>query len=199
MEIRTSAKAYLWDSLLSGNQTTGDWLAERATHRELVDNSHRLWECLFPDESPIFGAWVRGHSGVPGNDLVDAYAKALARGGAEPQTSLRHLGPRQYSLQDVLRRLQTCDAFERPVHNHSSSAECLHSGLCRVNAEVIAELKPSLPKAQPRRPWVKVDCLHLIDERSAALRSGDESRAAEITTELSRQCRRAKKAFFKKR
>ena len=145
MEIRTSAKAFLWDSLLSGNQTTGDWLAERATHRELVDNSHRLWECLFPDESTIFGVWVRGHSGVPGNDLVDAYAKALARGGAEPQTSLRHLGPRQYSLQDVLRRLQTCDAFERPVHNHSSSAECLHSGLCRVNAEVIAELKPSLP------------------------------------------------------
>ena len=78
---------------------------------------------------------------MPGNDLVDAYAKAGARGGAEPQTSLRHLGPRQYSLQDVLRRLQTCDAFERPVHNHSSSAECLHSGLCRVNAEVIAELK----------------------------------------------------------
>ena len=45
---------------------------------------------------------------------------------------------------------------------------------------------------------MNVDCLHLIDERSAALRSGDESRAAEITTELSRQCRRAKKAFFKK-
>ena len=130
--------------------------------------------------------------------MVDAYAKAGARGGAEPQTSLRHLGPRQYSLPDVLRRLQICDVFERPVHNLGSSAECLHSGLCRVNAEVIAELKPSLPKAQPRRPWVKVDCLHLIDERSAALRSGDESRAAEITTELSRQCRWAKKAFFKK-
>ena len=60
MEIGTSAKAFLWDSLLSGNQTTGDWLAERATHREMVDNSHRLWECLFPDETeciarfPIF-------------------------------------------------------------------------------------------------------------------------------------------------
>ena len=40
--------------------------------------------------------------------------------------------------------------------------------------------------------------MHLIDERSAALKQGDESRAAEITTELSRKCRRAKKAFFKK-
>ena len=40
--------------------------------------------------------------------------------------------------------------------------------------------------------------MNLIDERSAALRSGDESRAAEITTELSCQCRWAKKAFFKK-
>ena len=78
---------------------------------------------------------------MPANDLVDAYAKAGAQGGAEPQTSLRHLGSRQYSQQDVVPRLENFDVYDRPVHSLDSSAECLHSGLCRVNAEVIAELK----------------------------------------------------------
>ena len=56
-----------------GSQTMGTWdIKDDSVNVELARTAHALWRALNPQHAPIFGRWVRGHSGNRFNDRVDA-------------------------------------------------------------------------------------------------------------------------------
>ena len=191
--IRTAPITFRWDSTLSGKQTSGDWdIKPGSVNHQLAENNNTLWRCLFPDEYPVFSSWVRGHSDHPCNDFVDEKAEQGTFGNQGPSV-------RQHTLQQSLPFFQQLLSAPRAnsVHSIDDSSDNLYSCLCEAHTSIVASVQKSLPRAQPKRPWVGVDCLKLVDARTAALTMGDNTRAEEITRELKRKCRKAKSEFLK--
>ena len=64
-----SSVEYVFDSLLAGNMTAGDWQPRTkadvaSTLADLVETSNLLWRAQAPDHEAVYGRWIRGHSHV---------------------------------------------------------------------------------------------------------------------------------------
>ena len=58
-----------------------DWnIRDSDVNVTLARTSHRLWAAICPDRLPVFGRWVRGHSGDLLNDRADVMADRGTRG-----------------------------------------------------------------------------------------------------------------------
>ena len=75
---------YVFDSLLAGHMTAGDWKPRtkadvECTVADLVETSNLGWRAQAPDFEAAFGRWIRGrshlHSGFEFNHMADVGAK----------------------------------------------------------------------------------------------------------------------------
>ena len=193
LECRGCAVSFHFDSLLSGNQTSGDWqIKSSSVNRVLAENSHLLWTALDSDSAPVFGSWVRGHSGNQYNDCADRLAKRGARGAI--------VGPRGVRWRDVLPAVHRLSELSQrsPVHVMDRSPEELYRWFLEVHQEVLKHVLPYVPKATTRKAYIDMTCLRKVDQREAAKRLGDSERAQILTKELEKECKLAKEAFLLK-
>jgi ribonuclease HI len=192
LEVRTSNILFTYDSTLAGNQTSGDWLIKSTSvNCELATVAHRAWNFLSPEESPIFSAWVKGHSKDFANERADSMASKGHSSYSNPRRSMATV--------QIFEFLQTVQCAISPCESRVLSAEpeAIYAYFLAVHSAIAKTARELVPKAKPRKPWQSIDLQRLADERSRAWKAGDTTAADGLTVEMTKQSRREKASFLK--
>lgn len=191
-DYRYAAVVFRFDSFLSGNQSSGDWeVRDSSPNAALARTSHALWMGLRPDQTRVFGRWVRGHSDEPGNEYVDHWAERGAHGWNCPfrrTRSFAEIAP-VLEVQVEARRAEGTEIMNSDL---ATGVEDLYGTIRNAAAHAIKQI--AMPKAPQHRPYISLPCLHLIDERNTAAAAGDIDRSTALTKQLKRECGKAKLA-----
>ena len=192
---------YVFDSLLSGHLTSGDWAPRQkarvdSTLKLLAETANLCWRAQGPDHAPVFGRWIRGrsehHPGWEFNDRADRAAKSGTL-GFSMQRRLYHFTVAVDQL-----ALLAAENEVRPIFVIDDTCENLYEAIRTISAAATSAIRAVLPRnTKPVREYMDSHCRALIARREEALRDG--ASIAEIDTiskELGRAAARAQKQFL---
>ena len=108
--------------------------------------------------------------------------------------------PRKVFWSDVriaVEAMGTANAAIRP-NLLDIPVENLYQTVIEAHTAVVEAILPQLPKAQPRQHWFNSHCMRLVDRPNDARQQGvSEEEIRMMTSEIRRECRRAKNEFLR--
>ena len=182
-----SAKVTInFDSKYAANVARGKWAPK--TNLALASCVRNIWESI-RTRFKVTWKWVKGHTGVWGNEKADEAAtlglhgtNKVGRWGEAPSPDMLY-----------------ATAFMPPLTVIPATRDSLSNEAADIASALVSAARKFVPHApsRPKSPWISGHTLSLIDQQKTAIRSRDQEQLADLYKQIRKSARADKRAYSK--